>query len=92
MHDTLSGQIKGYSIGEIMQRKISLTIGLVLLAAMAACAKKPFTVISDTSLIQNPGEKQVVKVPGGEMRRGEVVQLLEEKKGLWWKEVLPGTD
>jgi hypothetical protein len=62
-----------------MQRKISLTIGLVLLAAMAACAKKPFTVISDTSLIQNPGEKQVVKVPGGELRRGEVVQLLEEK-------------
>ncbi len=62
-------------------RKVHLALlaATVLLLVFSSCAKKYYTVVSDTTLIQNPAEQKPVKVAGGELRRGEVVQLLEEK-------------
>ncbi|TGL59239.1 NADase-type glycan-binding domain-containing protein [Leptospira sarikeiensis] len=61
-------------------RKFLNFLFLILIAALFATnCKKSKTVISDSVLLENPGEKKPVYVPDGKVKRGEFVTLLEEK-------------
>jgi hypothetical protein len=51
----------------------------VVLALFSYCSKYK-TVMENTSLIENPGEKKAVAVDNGQVSRGEFVKMIEEKQ------------
>ncbi|MCE9500815.1 MAG: hypothetical protein K8R21_09990 [Leptospira sp.] len=64
-----------------MKLNYKKTFGLlaILLAAGFINCSKVKTVLADTALVENPGEKKPVYVTNGKVKRGEYVKFLEEK-------------
>jgi len=63
----------------MLNSKFFSLLAMAIALGSIACSKKPYTVIKDTALIQNPDDKKPAKVAGGDLKRGEHVFLSEEK-------------